>query len=268
MEAASSSAGASLESPRSFGTCIVSITTREGRSTWSIWTLTISGTDSQGHDAMVAAFWRRVYDELARYGAVPELSQKILGNKQAVSSMQLATAFSARLFENTEMHIVLLLDETDDLLDRDSTHDFALVRRLRALMASSGRRFKAVFAGLQSVQRYYSWKNHPFAQLGRELVVNPLPPAAAQELHHQAIEGARFRVRQYEAGAKNSLPDELSPGPHPDLRLPAAGQPLCQVGSAKRGKGQFVKSLPMTLLAVERDRSVMDDIRNRFDWTP
>ena len=92
------------------------------------------------------------------------------------------------------MRIVLLLDETDDLLDCDSTRDFALIRRLRSLMADTDRRFKSVFAGLQSVQRYYNWKNHPFAQLGEELVVNPLPPAAAQELITQ-VSGFKIAKR-------------------------------------------------------------------------
>ena len=41
------------------------------------------GTGADGHDSMVAAFWRRVYGELVRYDAVSELSQRVLdrGNR-------------------------------------------------------------------------------------------------------------------------------------------------------------------------------------------
>ncbi len=223
------------------------------------------GTDSQGHDAMVAAFWRRVYDELARYGAVPELSQKVLGNdKRLVDAV--GNSISARLSENTEMHIVLLLDETDDLLDRDSTHDFALVRRLRALMASSGRRFKVVFAGLQSVQRYYSWKNHPFAQLGRELVVNPLPPAAAQELIIRPLRALGFAFDNTRLVLRILSQTNYHPG-----LIQIFGYRLLDSLFAKwqrqEGEGPVRQISSDDLLAVERDRSVMDDIRNRFDWT-
>ena len=139
------------------------------------------GIDSQDHDAMVAAFWRRIYDELHREGAIPEQPRRILDRERRLAD-EIPSSIVARLAANEEMRIVLLLDESDDLLDCDSHRDFALVRQLRGLMARTERRFKVVFAGLQSVQRYNNWKNHPFAQLGSELVVNPLPPAAAQDL--------------------------------------------------------------------------------------
>ena len=223
------------------------------------------GTGSEDHDSMVAAFWRRVYDELVRCGAAPELPQRILdkGNRLVAA---VHNGISTSLSENAEMRIVLLLDETDDLLDLDSTRDFALVTRLRAMMASSERRFKVVFAGLQSVQRYYSWKNHPFAQLGRELVVNPLPPAAAQELIIRplralgfAFEDTRLVLRilsqtNYHPGLIQIFGYRLLDSLFRKWRRQETEGPVRQISSDD-------------LLAVERDRSVMEDIRNRFDWT-
>ena len=223
------------------------------------------GTGSEDHDSMVAAFWRRVYDELVRYGAVPELAQRVLdrGNR-LVDAVR--NGISTSLSENAEMRIVLLLDETDDLLDLDSTRDFALVTRLRAMMASSERRFKVVFAGLQSVQRYYSWKNHPFAQLGRELVVNPLPAAAAQELIIRplralgfAFEDTRLVLRilsqtNYHPGLIQIFGYRLLDSLFRKWRRQETEGPVRQISSDD-------------LLAVERDRSVIEDIRNRFDWT-
>ena len=214
---------------------------------------------------MVAVFWRRVYDELGRYDVIPELSQKVLGKDNRLVD-EVPNSIAARLSANAEMHIVLLLDETDDLLDCDSGQDFALVRRLRALMASSDRRFKVVFAGLQSVQRYYSWKNHPFAQLGQELVVNPLPPTAAQELIIRplralgfAFENTRLVLRilsqtNYHPGLIQIFGYRLLDSLFDKWQRQESDSPIRQITSND-------------LLAVERDRSVMEDIRNRFDWT-
>ena len=223
------------------------------------------GTDSLGHDAMTAVFWRRVYDELARCAAIAELPQKVLARDSRLIDEvpnRIATSLSA----NSKMRIVLLLDETDDLLDCDSGQDFALVRRLRSLMASSGRRFKVVFAGLQSVQRYYNWKNHPFAQLGNELVVNPLPPAAAQELIIRPMRALGFAFEN--TGLVLRILSQTNY--HPGL-LQIFGyrllDSLFDKSQRQKGGGPIRRISADDLLAVERDRSVMEDIRNRFDWT-
>ena len=58
---------------------------------------------------------------------------------------------------------LLLLDEGDRFLDRDSARDFAESRRLKGLMDRTNRRFKVVFAGLHNVQRTTTQSNHPLA---------------------------------------------------------------------------------------------------------
>ena len=172
----------------------------------------------------------------------------------------------ARLAANEEMRIVLLLDESDDLLDCDSHRDFALVRQLRGLMAQTERRFKVVFAGLQSVQRYNNWKNHPFAQLGSELVVNPLPPAAAQDLIIRP-----FRALGYAFDRAGLILRILSQtNYHPGLiqifcyRLL---ENLYEKVLRKAHEGPIRRITDDDILGVERDVAVMEDIRNRFDWT-
>ena len=223
------------------------------------------GTESQGHDAMVAAFWRRVYAELRRYDAIPELPQKMLdrGNRLVV---EVPDSISTCLSKEHEMRIVLLLDETDDLLDCDSGRDFTLVRRLRGLMANSDRRFKIVFAGLHSVQRYYHWKNHPFAQLGEELVVNPLPPAAAQELVIRPLRALGFAFENTSLVLRILSQTNYHPG-----LIQIIGYRLLENLFEKRQRQDTlvpVRTITADdILGVERDDSVMEDIRNRFDWT-
>ena len=223
------------------------------------------GTDSHGHDAMAAAFWRRVYDELVRWAAIPELPQKVLGKANRLVD-EVPNSIATRLSADNEMRVLLMLDETDDLLDCDSGQDFALVRRLRSLMASTERRFKVVFAGLQSVQRYYNWKNHPFAQLGEELVVNPLPPAAAQELIIRPLRALGFAFDN--TGLVLRILSQTNY--HPGL-IQIFGyrllESLFNKWQRQESTGPIRRITSEDLLAVERDRSVMEDIRNRFDWT-
>ena len=223
------------------------------------------GTDSEGHEAMMSVFWRRVHDELVRCAAIPELPPKVLGRAVRLVE-EVPNRISTRLSENPHMRVVLLLDETDDLLDCDSTRDFALIRRLRSLMADTDRRFKAVFAGLQSVQRYYNWKNHPFAQLGEELVVNPLPPAAAQELIIRPLRALGFAFEN----TRLILRILSQTNYHPGLIQIIGYRLLDNLFEKWRRQDTVGPIRPITpddLLAVERDASVMDDIRNRFDWT-
>ena len=223
------------------------------------------GSDSQDHDAMMAVFWRRVYDELHRDGAIPEQPRKVLDRENRLIE-EVPNAIRTRLEENGSMRIVLLLDESDDLLDCDSGRDFTLVRRLRALMASTERRFKVVFAGLQSVQRYNNWKNHPFAQLGSELVVNPLSPVAAQDLIIRPFRALGFAFER--AGLVLRILSQTNY--HPGLIQIICYRLLENLYEklSKRDQDDPIRKITSDdILAVERDTAVMEDIRNRFDWT-
>ena len=225
----------------------------------------LGSTDSEEHDAMLPVFWRRVYDELVRHAAIPELPQKIL-NRDVRLVEEMPNSISTRLSENPHMRIVLLLDETDDLLDCDSTRDFALIRRLRSLMADTDRRFKAIFAGLQSVQRYYNWKNHPFAQLGEEVVVNPLPPAAAQELIIRPLRALGFAFENTRLVLRILSQTNYHPGLIQIIGYRLLDN-LFEKWQRRDTVGPIRPITPDDLLRVERDTSVMDDIRRRFDWT-
>ena len=223
------------------------------------------GIDSQDHDVMVTAFWRRIYDELHREGAIPDQPRRILDRERRLAD-EIPRSVMAQLATNEEMRIVLLLDESDNLLDCDSHRNFALVRQLRDLMARTERRFKVVFAGLQSVQRYNNWKNHPFAQLGSELVVNPLPPAAAQDLIIRPFRALGFAFDR--AGLILRILSQTNY--HPGLiqifcyRLL---ENLYEKVLRTAHEGPIRRITDDDILGVERDAAVMEDIRNRFDWT-
>ena len=223
------------------------------------------GSDPQDHDAMTAVFWRRIYDELYRHGALPEFPARILSRERQLTE-KVPQGIETRLSENGLMRIVLLLDESDDLLDCDSGRDFALVRRLRGLMASTERRFKVVFAGLQSVQRYNNWKNHPFAQLGSEVVINPLRPASAQDLIIRPLRALGFAFENTSLVLRILSQTNY----HPGLIQIFCYRLLENLYEKWQRHDQSGASRPITsddILGVERDTTVMEDIRNRFDWT-
>ena len=85
--------------------------------------------------------------------------------------------------------LLLLLDEADNFLTADSQAgrgglggDFPTLQRLKDLMSSSGRRFKAVFAGLHQVQRFHDSSNTPVAHGGDDILVGPLGSLDAYHL--------------------------------------------------------------------------------------
>jgi hypothetical protein len=85
--------------------------------------------------------------------------------------------------------LLLLLDEADNFLTADSQAgrgaaggEFPTLQRLKGLMAESGRRFKAVFAGLHQVQRFHDSSNTPVAHGGDDILVGPLGSLDAYHL--------------------------------------------------------------------------------------
>ena len=226
------------------------------------------GTEPQTHEEMERAFWPRISDQLVNAGAIPDLDKSAMRNIRSLEKTIGARyrAIEQALSADETKRIILLLDETDKLLDCDSKFDFKLVRRLRALMAETNRRFKVVFAGLQSVQRYKNWKNHPFAQLGAEMVINPLPPADAQELIIRP-----FRVLGFAFEDTRLIPRILSlTNYHPGLIQIFCYRLLEHLYTKWRRRETKTPIRPISsddVLNVERDESFHEDIRNRFDWT-
>ena len=75
---------------------------------------------------------------------------------------------------NVGRRVLVLLDESDEFLARDSASDYRVVTELRSLMQETGGRFKAVFAGLHNVQRTSRLRNSSLAHLGDPICIGPL----------------------------------------------------------------------------------------------
>ncbi len=223
------------------------------------------GLEPQTHEEMLTHFWRRVHDRLKLTGAIQGLTPvKLSRHRQLVD--EVPRLIETRLAKDKDARIVLLLDESDALLDLDSGRNFTLVRRLRALMAEHDRRFKVVFAGLHSVQRYTRWGNHPFAQLGSELVVNPLPAPAAQDLIVRPMRALGFSFESPRLVHRIlSLANY-----HPGLIQIICYRLMDNLFDSwqRSDSADVLHTITQNdVFTVERDRAVMEDIRNRFDWT-
>ena len=223
------------------------------------------GLEPQTHNEMMTVFWRRVHDQLHQARAIEGLPPDKLRRERHLLN-EVPLLIENRLAEDDRARIILLLDESDKLLDMDSGRNFALVRRLRALMAEHDRRFKVVFVGLQSVQRYNNWENHPFAQLGKELVINPLPAPAAQDLIIRPLRALGFTFES----PRLILRILSQANYHPGLIQIICYRLVDNLYNSWQlsNSGRLVYTITQQdVLAVERDAAVMEDIRNRFDWT-
>ena len=76
--------------------------------------------------------------------------------------------------QTPERRVLLLLDEADRFLEKDSKNDFRVSSFLKGIMDQTNRRFKIVFAGLHNVLRSTKHANHPLAHYGTPLCIGPL----------------------------------------------------------------------------------------------
>ena len=99
------------------------------------------------------------------------------------------------------LQVLAMFDEADAFLQADQKTNFAAVESMRALMADSGNRFKVVFAGLHTVQRFAHRANNPFPNLGynrnspRRGGIGPLEDQEARQLVEQPCRLLGFRFR-------------------------------------------------------------------------
>jgi hypothetical protein len=73
-----------------------------------------------------------------------------------------------------DRRILVMLDEADAFLRRDSAQHYIELQQIKDLMDRTDRRFKVVFAGLQNVQRFYRDPNSPLAHFGRATPIGPM----------------------------------------------------------------------------------------------
>lgn len=158
--------------------------------------------------------------------------------------------------------MLLLLDECDDFFDADAEARFVNTLHLRDLMDSSGRRMKAVFAGLHQVQRFAAIPNQPLAHLGQPQVIGPLAAQPAFDLLHDPLEALGF-----------TLGDDLASrlmanANYQPLALQLYGRALANLLlSAPMPKELPVAVTGADIDAVIEDKGLADEIQQRFVLT-
>ncbi len=118
--------------------------------------------------------WQIIYRELAVLGIV---KQNTVRNPEPV-----VTAIEGWLDGKHTRRLLLLLDEADVFLDKESASGFRNVGPLKGLFDGTGGRFKPVFAGLHKVQRLQGVANTPLAHGGQDILIGPLSGTAARNL--------------------------------------------------------------------------------------
>lgn len=225
------------------------------------------GLEPQTHEQMRDVFWRKVYRNLCRIGFLQE--RTLRGKKSQTIEDEVVGEINKALNDlPDERSLYLLLDETDNFLDNDSTRNFPIIRRLRGMVASNNRQFKVVLAGLQSVQRYKNWKNHPFAQLGADIVIKPLSASAAQRLILFPLSAIGFTFEKTGLILRILSQANYHPGLIQIFCHRLVENLYKKWGNVTSSPNQVQRLiLSEDLQTIERNSSFKEEIKERFDWT-
>lgn len=202
------------------------------------------------------SIWQRLREWLIRQALLPSSTSSDCEN--------LAQSIINTLKSNDKLRIIVLLDEADNFMAADAKVNFQEVQLLKRIMDRTDRRFKVVFCGLHSVQRYCSLANHPFAQLGQPSVVGPLEPRAARDLiqHPMSSLGFVFDKKEHNEAVLKIL---CYTNYHPALI-----QLFCQELIMMVRNSQYeppYEITPQDVEAVYRREDVRHVMRERFEWT-
>ena len=220
------------------------------------------GGNAQTYGEMEAELWRRIAEELWHIGFLDSQLPRTQGKARLAERVQ--QEIRDRFEADPNCRLIVLLDEADDLLDLDAKEDFQLTKQIRSLMGQTHRRFKVVFAGLQSVQRFYNYKNHPFAQLGRGYPITPLPPDAAFELVTKPLRVLGFEFTEPALVYRILSQANYHPGLVQIFCFRLLERLYNETGSHKEVLRPIERQ---DVVAIERDREFQAEIRSRFDWT-
>lgn len=133
-----------------------------------------------------AALWTVLAERLRDAKVLPPGRDRVPGPDEVTRQL------SGWLNADDGNRLLLLLDEADNFLTADSQArdsgagaEFPTLQRLKGLMGTSGRRFKAVFAGLHQVQRFHDSSNTPVAHGGDDILIGPL---ATMDAYHLVVD--------------------------------------------------------------------------------
>jgi hypothetical protein len=207
--------------------------------------------DPEGHH-LARDIWVRLRDDLA--------TARIVQPTASESPDALGRRVLDVLEQKPTMRILVLLDEADSFLQADAKENFPEVHELRRIIDASQGRFKVVFCGLHSVQRFCARPNHPFAQLGNELVVGPLEPRAALELIQGPMAAIGFAL-----GEDVALRILCYTNYHPAL-IQQFCLELVTLVRQRLDRPPYVVTMA-DVEAVYRKAEVRGFMRERFEWT-
>lgn len=138
-----------------------------------------------GKQAPASQIWGRIRQAL--------IGAKLIDRRAPADPERLVDHLRRLMDREPQLRIAFLFDEADAFLDADLRSDFTEVHRLKRVVESSGWRFRVIFSGLHSVQRFERLKNQPFAHLGKPVVVGPLDPKSAIALIQEPMTALGFR---------------------------------------------------------------------------
>jgi len=186
--------------------------------------------------------------------------------KRVSATARVKSAIADMLKENPSRRVVVLLDECDQLLNADAKNGFEQISGVRDLMTETGRRFKVVFTGLHSVQRFQRIPNQPLAHFGDPLCIGPLSSCAGMRLILEPLATLGYRFASPELAQRILALTNC----HPSLI-----QLFCRelVGKmAERQVGPTTETPPFEIgeeqiAQIYRSVDLGRKMRERFDWT-
>jgi hypothetical protein len=158
--------------------------------------------------------------------------------------------------------ILALLDESDRFFEADADSRFGVTVQVNALMAATERRFKPVFAGLQSVQRFASLPNQPFAQLSEPKPIGPLQAQDAYNLIAQPLATLGFDFEDEDLVNRILAFTNYQPA-----LLQLVGRALTRSMQA-HSAGAPPRVIDAGIIdRVEEEETVLEGTKARFGWT-
>lgn len=211
-----------------------------------------------GKNAPISELWRSASE------AMPEVFD---GNKISTADKFFDT-IKAWMDKDSASRILLMLDETDGLIQADAKADYTTFLRFSALMTATNRRFKVIFAGLKNVTRLARSGNPPL----RHIASNPIQVGPLME--KELSEAERLVTRPlaalgFQFEGRGLVWRILSKANY----YPIMVQVFCENLLKLTRKRHVVKGEPPFIITAEHVRSAMADetlnqaIEMKFDET-
>ncbi|MXW00799.1 MAG: hypothetical protein F4X59_09795 [Holophagales bacterium] len=211
--------------------------------------------------------WIAMWRALQRIDAIDENTKP--PTRRSVDAFR--DALLRKFNRNSGKSLLLLFDEADRFLQRDamnsSRETFAESTRLKSLM-DADRSIKVVFAGLHNVVRTTTQSNHPLAHMGRPIGVGPFIEREERRFAHELL-CAPLDACGYRFTPPRLATSVLARANYYPSLLQIYGATLVDRLSAPSGyTGSPVRAIgPDLLEALQRDRELGREIRQRFEWT-